>query len=315
MWSGHMRVFLTGGSGFFGRILKRKFEEGGHTVLALRSFEVDLLDWKSVSTSVKEVSPDLVVHSAAYYGGLGINVTEPDNLFFTNTLMITHIYRAALEADVPAIQGIGSACAYPGVLEGDLKEEDFWNGELHDSVIAYGFSKKLQEVAQIVCRKKSGMRIQLPLITNLYGEHDVFGEYRSHVLAALIKRFADARLKGEPSVTNWGTGSPVREFMYVGDAAEACYRLAVSDFQGRLNVGTGIGTSIRELAEMIGRHVDYRGEILWDASKPDGILRKVLDVAKMKNVLQWTPSTSLESGLAQTVKWYLANKREADARK
>ncbi len=309
-----MKVFITGGSGFFGRVLVKKFEDGGHKVFTPRSSEVDLLDVKAVSSAVKEAAPDLVVHSAAYYGGLGINFAEPDNLFFINTLMIAHIYRAALEAEVPAIQGIGSACAYPGALEGDLREDDFWNGELHESVIAYGFSKKLQEVAQVVCRKKSGMRIQLPLLTNLYGKHDVFGEYRSHVLSALVKRFADARLNDEPSLTNWGTGSPIREFMYVDDAAEACYRLAMTDFQGRLNVGTGIGTSIRELAEMIGRYVGYRGEIIWDTSKPDGIHRKVLDITNMKRVLDWEPPTSLESGLARTIKWYMENKTEADAR-
>ncbi|MDK9699924.1 MAG: NAD-dependent epimerase/dehydratase family protein [bacterium] len=309
-----MRVYITGGSGFFGRVLKRKFEEGGHTVIAPRSSEVDLLDGNAVAESVKEAAPELLVHSAAYYGGLGINVHEPDNLFHINTLMIANIYAAAAKAGVPKVQGIGSACAYPGHIDGDLIETEFWNGELHHSVVAYGFSKKLQEIAQQVYKKKMGMKTQLPLPTNLYGEHDVFGEYRSHVLAALVKRFADAKLSGAPSLTNWGTGSPIREFIYVDDAAEACYRLAMSDYEGRLNIGTGIGTSIKELSEMIATEVGYEGEILWDATKPDGIHRKVLEVTKMKSVLQWSPPTALRDGLRKTIRWYLANKEQADAR-
>ena len=309
-----MRVFLTGGSGFFGRALKRKFEEGGHIVIAPRSSEVDLLNLSAVITAVKDAAPDLLIHSAAYYGGLGINFSEPENLFHTNTLMIAHIYRAAFEAKVPKVQGIGSACAYPGRLEGDLKEEDFWDGDLHSSVLAYGFSKKLQEVAQHAYKMKTGMKAQLPLLTNLYGEHDTFHEYRSHVLSALIKRFADAKINSEPNVTNWGTGKPIREFMYVEDAAEACYRLAVADFEARINIGTGIGTSIRDLASKIAYYVGYSGEIQWDSSKPDGIYRKVLDISKMKNVLGWMPTTTLEKGLRKTISWYLENKKEADAR-
>ena len=309
-----MKVFLTGGSGFFGRCLKYKFIEGGHDVTAPRSSEVDLLNSAETVSAVKEASPDLLVHSAAYYGGIGINEAEPDNLFHINTLMIANIYHAAAQAKVPKIQGIGSACAYPGAVVGDLNEKDFWNGELHHSVISYGFSKKIQEVALRSYSKKYGMKWQLPLLTNLYGEHDVFTEYRSHVVSALIKRYVDMKLEGNPYITNWGTGAPIREFMYVDDAAEACYRLAMTDFEGRMNIGTGIGTSIKELAEHVAELIDYEGEIRWDADKPDGVMRKVLDINLMKNVLQWEPPHDLKSGLAKTIEWYLANKEEADKR-
>jgi GDP-L-fucose synthase len=154
----------------------------------------------------------------------------------------------------------------------------------------------------------------MPVVTNLYGEHDVFGEYRSHVAAALIKRFADAVLKGDRQVVCWGTGKPVREFIYVGDAAEAVARLLETDYAEPVNVGTGIGTSIKELADLTARFTGFKGDIVWDESKPDGVGRKVLDVTRMKEVLGWAPRNTLEAGLEKTIRWYMANKETADAR-
>lgn len=309
-----MKVFFTGGTGFFGRALLAKFQGGGHEIIAPRSSDVDLMDAKQVEEAVGDFAPDLLVHSAAYYGGIGINQEEPDNLFYRNTVMVANVYHAAGKVRVPKVQGIGSACAYPGKIHGDLHEDAFWDGELHPSVVAYGFSKKVQEVAMMAYGKKYGMKGQLPLLTNLYGEHDVFTEYRSHVVSALIKRYADATLENAPYVMNWGTGSPIREFMYVQDAAEACYRLALTDFTGRLNIGTGIGTTIKELAELTAKHTGFQGEVRWDPEKPDGVARKVLDVSRMKEVLNWTPEFDLDSGLKRTIDWYMANKAEADAR-
>ncbi len=310
-----MRVFLTGGSGFFGRALLKQFIDGGHEVAAPRSKEVNLLDTAQVDASVKAFEPDLVVHSAAYYGGIGINQEEPHNLFHYNTLMIANILHATGEAGVKRFQGIGSACAYPAKVDGDLREDEFWEGELHPSVVGYGFSKKLLQVGMIAHGRKFGFTWQLPTLTNLYGEHDVFTEYRSHVVSALIKRYADATLEGAPYLMNWGTGSPIREFMYVHDAAAACYRLAMTDAEGVVNIGTGIGTTIKELAELTAELTGFKGEVRWDPTKPDGVARKVLDVTKMKKVLDWEPEYDLHSGLKRTIDWYMANKEEADARK
>jgi len=170
------------------------------------------------------------------------------------------------------------------------------------------------EVALRAYNKGQGIIGQMPIVTNLYGEHDVFGEYRSHVAAALIKKFADAVIRGDKQVVCWGTGAPVREFIYSADAAEAVARLLETDHTEPLNVGTGIGTTIKELSEIVARLTHFQGEIVWDTSKPDGVMRKVLDVSQMESVLNWRPPTSLEAGLAKTIKWYMANKAEADAR-
>jgi len=307
-------VLLTGGTGFFGRRIAVALRERGFRVATPGRPDFDLMDRASVERTVQALRPELVVHSAAYYGGLGICVAEPAQIFYRNTIMSAHLIDAAARAGVRKFLAIGSACSYPGTLAGDMKETDFWAGPLHPSVEAYGFSKKVQQVGLHAYEKQFGMKGQMPVVTNLYGEHDVFGEYRSHVAAALIKKFADAVLAGSKEVVCWGTGSPVREFIYVGDAAEAVARLLETDYTEPVNIGTGIGTSIKELAELTARCTGFTGRIIWDTSKPDGVGRKVLDVTRMKEVLGWSPPTSLAAGLEKTVKWYLANKEAADAR-
>ena len=307
-------VLLTGGSGFFGRRITHALRGRGYEVIAPGRPQFDLMDRASVERAVAALQPEIVVHSAAYYGGLGICVQEPHEVFYRNVIMSANLLDVAARGGVRRFLSIGSACAYAGDVAGDMSEDQLWAGPLHPSVESYGFTKKVQQVGMNAYRKKFGMVGQFPLITNLYGEYDVFGEYRSHVAAALIKRFADAVQAGERRVHCWGSGSPVREFIYVGDAAEAVARLLESDYTEPLNIGTGIGTSIKELAELVARFTGFTGEIVWDVSKPDGVGRKVLDVTRMKRVLNWEPPTSLETGLEKTIRWYLANKATADAR-
>jgi GDP-L-fucose synthase len=307
-------VLLTGGSGFFGRALASAIRRRGYEVVTPGRPHFDLLDRASVERAVKDLKPEIVVHSAAYYGGLGICLAEPAEIFYRNILMSINMLDAAAKGGVKHFVGIGSACAYPGNVNGDMSEDDFWAGPLHPSVEAYGFTKKVQQVGMHAYARKFPMKGQFPLITNLYGEHDVFGEYRSHVAAALIKKFADAVKKNAREVVCWGTGQPVREFIYVGDAAEAVARLIDTDYSEPLNIGTGIGTTIKELSELVAKHTGFKGKIVWDSTKSDGVMRKVLDAKKMKQVLNWQPPTSLEAGLEKTIRWYLANKESADAR-
>jgi len=308
------RVLLTGGRGFFGRRILEALRERGHEVAAPARPGFDLQEPASVERALLDTRPDAVVHSAAHYGGLGICMEEPDELFRRNVLMIAHLLPACAKAGVRTILSVGSACAYPGDVDGDMREADYWSGPLHPSVEAYGFTKKVQEVGIRAFGRKHGIEGRLPIVTNLYGEHDVFREYRSHVVAALVKKFVDAVRGDAPTVACWGTGAPVREFLYVGDAAEGVARVFESDHDGPLNLGTGVGTSIRELAETIGRLTGFTGEIAWGTPDQDGVMRKVLDVTRMREVLGWEPPTALEAGLRRTIDWYVANKKEADAR-
>ncbi len=311
-----MRALIVGGSGFLGRHIVAAAKEAGHEVLAPRSSEFNVETLDGVSSYMQNVlseagSVDVIVHSAAHYGGIGINQAEPATIFSRNARMAVNVFEIAKDYRVGKVVPIGSACAYPGYLEGDLKETDLWNGRMHETVEAYGFSKKMQLVAQGAYYRQHGIRSNHLILTNLYGPYDVFTEYRSHVVSALIKKFTDARDK----VVLWGDGSPVRDFLYVKDAANAIIQAIAAEHDlGPVNVGTGVGTSIKELAELIARLTGFGGEIEWDTTKPNGAMRKVLDVARMKEKLRWFPTWSLERGLSETVQWYLANKEAADSR-
>ena len=311
-----MRVLLTGGSGFLGRHIAEAAQAKGHEVLTPRSAEMNLENRDQAFGQVSGLidragNIDVLVHSAAYYGGIGIIQAEPATIFCKNTQMAINAFEIAREFKIGRVVPIGSACAYPGYLQGDLKEDKLWDGRLHDSVEAYGFSKKIQLVAQRAYHKQHGIDSNHLILTNLYGPHDVFTEYRSHVVSALIKKFTDAK----EEVVLWGDGSPIREFLYVKDAAEAIVKaIELPHDLEPINVGTGVGTTIKELAELIRKFTKFAGKIVWDTSKPNGAARKVLDMTRMKEKLNWYPRWSLEQGLAETIDWYLKNKETADSR-
>jgi GDP-L-fucose synthase len=308
------RILLTGGTGFFGCRIAEEFRRHNFDVVTPVRPDFDLMDAGSTLNGLKRLEPSSIVHSAAYYGGLGICMAEPTEIFYRNVQMAINLFEAAAKTGVRKFMAIGSACSYPGSVAGDMKEGDFWSGPLHPSVESYGFTKKVLEVGLRAYGRKFGIIGQMPIVTNLYGERDVFSEYRSHVVAALIKKFADAVQSQADQVVCWGTGSPMREFIYSGDAAEGVVRLFECGYREPLNVGTGIGTSIKELAELIRRLTGFNGEIVWDTSKADGVQRKVLDVSRMEAILGWKPPTTLEAGLTRTIRWYMEHKAEADAR-
>jgi GDP-L-fucose synthase len=315
-----MRVLITGGSGFLGRQIVAAARNAGHDVLAPRRNELNLETGDGVEDymgglSRKNCAVEVLIHSAAYYGGIGINAAEPATIFAKNAMMAVNAFELARRFGIGKVLPIGSACAYPGYLEGDLRERDFWSGPLHESVEAYGFSKKMQLVAQRAYFKQHRIRSNHLILTNLYGPHDVFTEYRSHVVSALVKKFVDAQARRE-NVILWGDGSPIREFLYVVDAAEAIVRaIDLEHDLEPINIGTGIGTSIRELAEIVKKHTGFDREIEWDTSKPNGAPRKVLDTTRARERMGWSPRWSLDDGLAETIRWYVANKEAADERR
>lgn len=312
-------VFVTGGSGFLGRQIV-KYTSDKHNVFAPRRNECDLFDLDSIVNFFNKCrtansSIDTVISSAAYYGGLNITVSEPATIFYKNVQMINNLFEAARIAGVKKIIVVGSACAYPGNVDGDMKETDFWSGPLHDSVMAYGFTKKIQLVAQNAYYNQHGIEGNHLVITNLYGPHDVYNEYRGHAIAVLIKRYVDAALENKGSVTNWGNGSAIREFLFVEDAGRIIANSI--DWEHDLepvNVGTGIGTSIKELTEYIAEFSKYQGKVEWDSTKPNGVPRKVLDISKLKNLMPGFVPVPLSEGLKKTIDWYSANKEEADNR-
>ena len=225
------------------------------------------------------------------------------------------LMEAARLCNVEKFVGIGTACSYPGYLEGLLKEENLWDGIPHETVVNYGLTKKMMAIQGWAYKKQYGMNSIHLILTNLYGPWDTFNPERSHVAAALIRKFVEARQTAATEVEVWGSGRPVREFLYVEDCAEAILRAAeMYDDLTPLNICRGEGTSIRELAEQVKETVGFKGDIVWNPDKPDGQMMKVLDATRMKQVLGWSPPTSLAEGLRKAVDWYAAEKAVADLR-
>jgi nucleoside-diphosphate-sugar epimerase len=312
-----MKYVVTGGTGFLGRHLVCRLERAGHTVAVPRSASCDLLELGQVKTFLERERPDRIIHSAAYYGGLGINGVEPATIYFRNIIMGANLFEAARQVDsIRKIVVVGTACSYPGRLENLMREEDFWAGPVHGSVENYGLTKKIMSVQGRAYHKQFGLASIHLVLTNLYGPWDSYNTHRSHVVAALVRKFVEANRGGASEVRLWGTGSPVREFLYVEDCADAILEAGdvYTDLDHPLNIGTGVGTSIRELAETIRDLTAFGGELVWERDKPDGQAMKILDPTRARATLAWRPTHSLRDGLAKTIAWYDANKAAADAR-
>lgn len=313
-WSGKKTV-VTGGVGFLGSHIVDCLRAQGADVFVPRSKEFNLVSLEDAERCFAAFRPQMVIHSAAYYGGIGFNQLYPGQIFYENLVMGANVMEAARRSEVQKFVGIGTACSYPGYLEGELKEQDLWTGPPHESVINYGLTKKMMAVQGWAYKKQWGFNAIHLILTNLYGPRDTFHIDRAHVVSALIKKFVEARQQRSKQVEVWGTGKPVREFLYVKDCAEAIVRAAeIYDDTTPLNIGCGNGTSIRELVDHIQQLTEFEGQVYWNTSKPDGQMKKILDVSRMQKVLGWRPPTSLQEGLAKTIRWYEANKQQADQR-
>ncbi len=309
------RVLVTGGAGFLGRHIVERLQDTGCEFFVPRKKQFDFTRLEAAGECLATFKPQVVIHGAAYYGGIWINQLYPGRIFYENLVMGANLMEAARQHDVEKFVQIGTACSYPGYLENELAEKDLWNGLPHETVVNYGMTKKILAIQALAYKKQYGLDSIHLILTNLYGPRDTFHPDRSHVVAALIRKFVEAKQSGAPEVEVWGTGQPIREFLYVDDCAAAIL-LAAEKYEALepMNIGTGIGTSIRELAESIMQVTGYPGAIRWNTSKPDGQMKKILEVSKMRRVLNWQPPTSLRAGLEKTIAWYVANKEEADKR-
>ncbi len=313
-WPGK-NVVVTGGAGFLGSQIVNILNAEGARVFVPRKRDFNLMKLEDGLKCFLEAEADIVIHGAAFYGGIWINQVYPGRIFYENLVMGANVIEACRLANVKKFVGIGTACSYPGYLEGNLSEENLWDGPLHETVRNYGLTKKMMQVQCWAYKKQYEFKGIHLILTNLFGPGDSYNEQRSHVVAALIRKFVEATLEGNPEVEVWGTGKPIREFIYVEDCAQSIVRAAeVYDDVEPLNIGTGIGTSIRELVELVQEISGFEGQIRWNTEKPDGQMVKILDVGKMKKVLNWTPPTDLRTGLKKTIQWYRENKAVADTR-
>jgi GDP-L-fucose synthase len=308
-------VLVTGGAGFLGRVLCAKLRERGvGELLAPRSNEYNLTRPDDVGKLFAEAAPDMVIHLAARVGGIGANMANPADLYLTNLLMGTYVIEEARRRDVDKTVVLGTICAYPKFTPVPFKERELWNGYPEETNASYGLAKKALLVQAQANHQQYGQNTIYLLPTNLYGPGDKFNPSVSHVIPALIKKFVEAKETGSDHVEVWGTGTATREFLYVHDAAEAIALAAERyDSPEPVNVASGREIAIKDLAKLIAAQTGFDGELVWDASKPDGQPRRGLDTSRAKKAFGFEARIDLEDGLRETVAWYLGNRETAEA--
>lgn len=303
--------YVAGHRGLVGSAIWRKLAAEGFTNLIGRSStELDLKDREAVFAFFAQAKPRYVVLAAAKVGGILANNTYPVDFLSENLRIQVNVLDAALEHGVERVLFLGSSCIYPKLAPQPLKEEYLLTGHLEPTNDAYAIAK-IAGILQIqAVRRQYGLPWISAMPTNLYGPGDNFSPTGSHVLPAMIRRYEEARLNGDASVTNWGTGSPLREFLHVDDMADACLHL-LEHYDGpeHVNVGTGTDVSIKELATIVAEAVGYEGTIEWDTTKPDGTPRKLMDVTKLADA-GWRARIGLKDGIRDTVAWYREHQDE-----
>ena len=309
------KILLTGGAGFLGsHIVENLTQQKGVTKNQLvipRSREIDLRLKSNCEKITKNM--DVIIHLAAKVGGIGFNQEHPAELFFDNIIMGTQLIEAARKANIEKFVQIGTVCAYPKFTPSPFKEKDLWNGYPEETNAPYGIAKKALLVMAQAYRQQYNMNIIYLIPVNLYGPKDNFKPQSSHVIPALIKKFVEAKQNNQNQVTVWGTGKASREFLYVEDAAQAII-LATEKYNkpDPVNLGTGQEITIKNLVNLIAKLVNYKGQIIWDTTRPDGQPKRQLDTTKATKEFNFTAKTDLTTGLKKTIQWYTKNNNAQD---
>lgn len=304
------RICVTGGSGFLGSFVQKALKDRGADDIFIPAHqEYNLIDLNDVRRMLADAKPDVVIHLAASVGGIGANMAHPADYFYDNLMMGVQLIHESWKTGVEKFVAIGTICAYPKFTPIPFREDDLWNGYPEETNAPYGLAKKMLLVQSQAYRRQYGFNSIYLLPVNLYGPGDNFSPKSSHVIPALIHKFYEAKLNQEPEVVIWGDGTPTREFIYAGDAAEAIV-MATEKFNGEepVNIGSGMEISIRDLAQLIARLTGYEGKLVYDTSKPNGQPRRALDVSRARNSFGFSAKMDFERGLQNTIAYYIANR-------
>lgn len=304
------KILIAGHKGLVGSAIDRFLRTQGYSNLVGRSHaELELTDRKAVDLFFQEERPDYIFLAAAKVGGIYANNAYPADFIYSNLQVQNNIIDSAYRFGVKKLCFLGSSCIYPKLAPQPLKEEYLLSSPLEPTNEPYAIAKIAGIKMCQAYNRQYGTNFISVMPTNLYGPNDNFELQNSHVLAALVRKFSDAKKNGDKTVTVWGSGKPSREFLYIDDLAEACYFLMQNYNETEIiNIGTGSDVTITELATMIAKQVGFEGTIGYDSSKPDGTPRKLLDVGRI-NKLGWKAKTSLEDGLKKTIRWYVENRK------
>lgn len=300
------KIYVAGHRGMVGSAIVRELESQGYTrIIGRSSSELDLTDQSAVSEFFAEVQPDYVILAAAKVGGIHANQTYPADFIFQNLAIQNNVIHQSYLHQVKKLLFLGSSCIYPKMAPQPLREDSLLTGPLEPSNEAYALAKISGLRMCAFYRQQYGCDFISAMPTNLYGPNDNFDLKTSHVLPALIRKFHEAKSEGSQEVTLWGSGTPLREFLYVDDLARACVFLMKNYSQEEhVNIGSGVDLTIKDLALKIAQVVGFEGEIIHDLSKPDGTPRKLMDVSKLKG-LGWQAETSLDEGIPMAYQWFL----------
>ncbi|NGM73084.1 GDP-L-fucose synthase family protein [Sphingobacterium sp. SGL-16] len=304
----NVKIYIAGHRGMVGSAIWRQLEaEGYNNLIGRSSKELDLRNQQAVEDFFHELKPAVVIDAAARVGGILANNTYPYQFLMENLQIQNNLIQSSLDVKVDKFIFLGSSCIYPKLAPQPLKEEYLLTGSLEPTNDAYALAKIAGVKACEAIRKQFGNDYVSLMPTNLYGTYDNFDLKTSHVLPAMIRKFHDAKLDNHSSVTLWGSGTPLREFLFVDDMASSVIFALENILPEYLyNVGTGKDLSIKDLAVTIQKIVGHKGEIIWDSSKPDGTPRKLMDISKM-HALGWKHQVELEEGISRTYDWFLAN--------
>jgi GDP-L-fucose synthase len=303
-----MTILVAGATGLVGSAIIQELKSQNKSAIGISSKDVDLLDRDKTFEFIENLKPDAIIDSAAKVGGIGGNNSYPVEFLSQNLQIQSNLMDAAHAAKVSKFVFLGSSCIYPRDCAQPIKEEYLLTGELEQTNSAYSVAKIAGIELIKSYRKEYGYKWISVMPTNMYGQNDNFDLENGHVLPVLIRKFVEAKRSGSGKVTLWGSGSPLREFLHVDDLAKAVVLcMDKYDDSKQINIGSGHEVSIKDLASKISNAVGFNGEIIWDSSKPDGTMRKVLDSSKIAK-LGWKPLISLDQGIASTVEWYLQNK-------
>ena len=311
-----MRILVTGGTGFLGSNVVEILKSSNFEVYSCSRREgIDILNYKSFKDFIDKTHPEMVIHCAAHVGGIAYNRLHPTEVFEDNVGIGLNVAKACYESGINNIINIMPNCVYPGHLE-EYEESKFWDGPIHESVLTYGLPRKLFWGACFAYWQKNPKFKAVHLIyPNMYGPYDHFEIIRSHALGAFISKIVDAKRQGKKTVEIWGTGKPIREWLYVKDGAEAVVKtienmdkFAANDI---MNIGVTKGISIKDLANLIKDIVGWDGKFVFQTEKPDGAMKKILVAKKMKDILNWEPSTKLKVGIKDTIEWYQENRKDS----